>query len=73
MYYVGLPGDSSGKHLPVSAGESVGSASISGSGRSPGGESGSTLQYSCLENFMERGGWWDTVPGVAKSQTRLSD
>ena len=40
MYYVGLPGDSSGKHLPVSAGDSVGSASISGSGRSPGGGNG---------------------------------
>ena len=34
---------------------------------------GNSLQYSCLENPMDRGAWWATVHGVAKSQTRLSD
>ena len=46
--------------------------SIPWSGRSPGEVNGNSLQYSCLENAMDRGIWWDTVHGVAKSQTRLS-
>ena len=41
------------------------------SGRSPGGGHGNRLQYSCLENPMDRGAWWATVHGVTKSQTRL--
>ena len=41
--------------------------SIPGSGRSPGGECGNPLQYSCLENPMDRGAWWATVDGVSKS------
>ena len=44
-----------------------------GSGRSPGGGNGNLLLYSCLGNSMDRGAWWATVPGVAKSQTQLSD
>ena len=40
---------------------------------SPGGGHGNPLQYSCLENPMERGAWQATVHGVAKSQTGLSD
>ena len=43
------------------------------SGRSPGGGRGNPLQYSCLENPMNRGTWHGTVPGVTKSQTQLSD
>ena len=35
---------------------------IPGSGRSPGGGNGNPLQYSCLENSMDRGAWWTTVP-----------
>ena len=46
--------------------------STPGSGRSPGGGNGSPLQYSCLENPLDRGAWWATVRGVAKSRTRLS-
>ena len=42
-----------------------------GSGRSPRGEHGNTLQYSCLESPMDRGAWWVTVPRVAKNQTQL--
>ena len=41
--------------------------------RSPGEGNGDPLQYSCLENSMDRGDWWATVHGAAKSQTRLSD
>ena len=43
--------------------------SIPGSGRSPGGGHDNPLQYSCLENPMDRGAWWATVHGVAKNQT----
>ena len=53
---------------------SVGDPSlIPGSGRSAGDGNGNLLQYSCLENPVDRGAWWATVHGVAKSQTRLSD
>ena len=44
---------------------------IPGSGRSPGERNGNPLQYSCLENPMDRGAWWATVHGVAKSRTQL--
>ena len=44
-----------------------------GLGRSPGEGNGNPLQYSCLENPMDRGAWQATVHGVTKSQTRLSD
>ena len=46
---------------------------IPGSGRSPGAGNGNPLQYPCLENSVDRGAWWATVPGVTKSQTQLSD
>ena len=57
--------------LPADAGDIRDSGSIPGSGRSPGGGHGNPLQYSCLENPMDRGAWWAAVYGVAKSQTRL--
>ena len=47
--------------------------SIPGSGRSPGEGNGNPLQYSCLENPMDRGAWQAIVHGVAKSRTGLSD
>ena len=47
--------------------------SIPGLGRSPGQGNGNPLQYSCLENPMDRGAWQATVPEVTKSQTQLSD
>ena len=47
--------------------------SIPGSGRSPGEGNGNPLWYSCLENPMDRGAWWATVHGVAKSRTGLSN
>ena len=46
---------------------------IPGLGRSPEGGNGNPFQYSCLDNPMDRGAWWDTVHGVAKSGTELSD
>ena len=63
-----FPLGSDGKESACSAGD-VGS--IPGSGRSPGGEHGNLLQYSCLENPMDRGTWQATVHGVAQSQTLL--
>ena len=46
---------------------------IPGSGRSPGEGNGNLLQYSCLENSMDRGAWWAIVHGAAKNWTQLSD
>ena len=57
------------KYPPANAG-AVGS--IPGLGRSPGVRNGNPLQYSCLENSMDRGTWWATVYGVTKRQTQLS-
>ena len=59
------------KKTACKAGDTGGVGSISGSGRCPGGGHGSPLQYSCLENPMDRGAWRATVHGVTKSQTRL--
>ena len=42
------------------------------SGRSPTGGNDNSLQHSCLENPMDRGAWWATIHGVAKSQTQLN-
>ena len=60
---MGLPGGSVVKNLPSNAGNL---GSISGLGRCPGEGNGYPLQYSCLENPMNRGAWQDTVHGVAK-------
>ena len=57
------------QNLPANAGDIRDVGSIPGSGRSPGGGYGSLLQYSCLENPMDRGVWQATVHGVSKSQT----
>ena len=54
------------KNLPAEARDVRGSGLIPGSGRSPGGGNGNPLQYSCLGNPMDRGGWRGTVHGVAK-------
>ena len=47
--------------------------SIPGLGRFPGERNGYILQYSCLENSMDRESWWATVHGVTKSQTQVSN
>ena len=67
---LGFPGDSDGKESAGNAGDL---GSIPGSGRSPGEGNGYPLQYSCLENPMDRGAWQATVHGVANSQIKLSD
>ena len=60
------------KNLPAKAGDTRDMGLIPGSGRFPGEGNGSPLQYSCLENSMDRGAWLVTVHEVAKSWTRLS-
>ena len=60
------------KNSPANGGGVRVMGSIPGSGRSPGGANGNTLQYSCLENSMDKGVWWATVHGVAKNQMQLS-
>ena len=69
MDHLGFPGGSDGKESACSVRDL---GSIPGSGRSPGEEHGNALQYSCLENPMDRGAWQATVHGVAKSQTQLN-
>ena len=56
------------KNLPANAGDIRDTDLMPGSGRSPGGMHGNPLQYSCLENPVDRGAWQATVHGVAKSQ-----
>ena len=59
----GFPGGSVVKKLPVSAGNARDKDSIPGLGGSPGVGNDNLLQYSCLENSMDRGAWWATVHG----------
>jgi len=61
------------KNMLANAGNIRDVGLIPGLGRFPGGRHGNPLRYSCLENPMDRGAWWATVYGVAKSWTRLSD
>ena len=67
---MGFPGRSAGKESACNEGYL---GLIPGLGRSPGGGHGNPLQYSCLENPMDKGAWWATVHGVTKSRKRLSD
>ena len=64
-----FPGDSVVKNLPANSGD-VGSVAVSA--RSPGAENDNLLQYSCLENSMDRGAWQSTICEVAKIWTPLS-
>ena len=57
------------KNPPANAGDVRDAVSIPGSGRSPGIGNGNPLQYSCLENLMDRGALWAAVHEVEKSQT----
>ena len=63
-----FPGGASGKESTYNAGDL---GSNPRSGRSPGEGHDNPLQYSCLENPVDRGAWWGTVHGVTKSRTRL--
>ena len=66
LIYEGFPVGSDSKESACNAGDL---SSIPGLGRFPGEGNGNLLQYSCLGNPMERGAWWATVHGVAKSWT----
>ena len=59
------------KNLPANVGDLRDAGSLPGLGRSPEGGHSNPLQCSCLVNPMDRGAWWATVHGVAKSRTRL--
>ena len=67
--YWSLPGSSNGKESACNMG---GLGLIPGWGRSPGEGHGNPLQYSCLENPVDRGAWWAVVHGVTKSWTSLT-
>ena len=67
---MGFPGGSEGKASTCNARDT---GSIPGLGRSPGEGNGNPIQNSCLGNSTDRGAWWATVHGVAKSQTWLSN
>ena len=68
MIVLGFPGGSDGKESTCNTGD-LGLISVSG--RCPREGNGYPLQYSCLENSMDRGAWWATVHGVEKTWTRL--
>ena len=70
FYFRGFPGGSDGRESAYSARDPE---SIPESERSPEEGNGNPLQYSCLENSMDRVAWRPTVHGVTKSRTRLSD
>ena len=67
---MGFPGGSDGKESACNVGDL---GLIPGLGRCPGGGHGHSLEYSCLENPMDRGAWRAAVHVVAQSQTQLSD
>ena len=60
------------KNPTANAGDIRDAGSISGLGRCPGEGNGNPLQYSCLENSMDRGAWWATVHGVTKGHIHNS-
>ena len=70
IYWTFIMGGSDGKESACNVGDL---SSVSELGRSPGEGTLYPLQYSCLENSMDRGVWWATVHGVTKSQTQLKD
>ena len=66
---LGFPGDTVVKSPPATAGDEGELGAVLGSGRSPGERNGNLLQYSCLENPMDRGAWQATVDGIPKRWT----
>ena len=70
---LGFPGGAVVKNLPDRAGDAGVTGSIPGLGRSPGEGNDNPFQYSCLENFLDRGVWLATVHGIVKNWTQLSN
>ena len=64
---MGFPGGAVGKYLLANAGDAGDKGLIPGLGRSSDGGYDNPLQYSCLENPLDRGSWWATAPGVSKN------
>ena len=60
------------KNLPANAGDARDAVSIPGSGRCPGGGCGNPLQYSCLENPMDRGAWQATVHSMGRKESDMT-
>ena len=69
VYTLGFPGGTLVKNLPANAGDAGDARSISVLGRPPGEGNGTPLQYSCLENPIDRGAWRATARGVKRSWT----
>ena len=67
---MGSPGGSDGKESTCNVRDLD---LIPGLGKTPGGGHGNPLQYSCVENPVDRGAWWPTVHGVTKSRTRVTN
>ena len=67
---LGFPGGSDSKESACNAGDL---GLIPGSGRSPGEGNGNPLQYSCLENSMDRGAWWATVYAVGRKESDTTE
>ena len=67
-HMLGFPSGAVVKKLPANVGDARDAGSIPGPGRSLEVGNGNSLQYSCLENSMDRGTWWAIVHGVTKSQ-----
>ena len=61
------------RNPPANEGDARDAGSTPGSGRSPEVGNGNPLQYSCLENSMERGAWWATIHGATESHIQLSN
>ena len=68
----GFPGSAVVKNLPANAGNTRDTGLTPALRRSPGVGNDNSIQYSCLENSMDRGAWQATVPGVAKSKIQLN-
>ena len=73
MHYLSFGASLGGSVVKNSPANTEDIGSILGSGRSPGERNGNPLQYSCLENPMDRGAWWGIAHGVTKIQTQLSE
>ena len=73
MYIYSFQGGSVVKNTPADTGDAGNTGLIPESGRSPGVGNGNPLQYSCLDNSMERGTWWAVFQGVTKNWIGLSD